>query len=400
MIDDKEGSAHEVVIVRHHRGDHDEDHHGGVWKIAYADFMTAMMAFFLVMWLLNAADKKTISQIANYFNPLKLSDRVTSKKGVQEMDPGEPAAEHKEEKVKDKDAESAKAPAHADAKPPEHAEKAKKESGGKLEGSTADGIRSNHVEQDLFKDPYNVLSDIIAKAPKEKKKIFGEKRAPDEKARGGEAFRDPFDPEFRKEPVKGGQEAAKVAVADPFGGTVIPRGGAVEGAAPPPPASNGSPSREKGKDADTSKLEAQIKQAVAGLDPGAMPDIEVRVTDEGKVISLTDQFDFGMFNVGSAEPRPELVAVMDKLGKIIAEQPGPVIIRGHTDGRPFKSANYDNWRLSTARAQMAYHMLVRGGVPEKRFEAIQGFADRALRVPKEPEAAQNRRIEILLRKVK
>jgi chemotaxis protein MotB len=49
---------------------------------------------------------------------------------------------------------------------------------------------------------------------------------------------------------------------------------------------------------------------------------------------------------------------------------------------------------------MAYYMLVRGGVDEKRFERVEGYADRSLRVPADPEAAQNRRIELLLRKPK
>ena len=64
-------SSHPLVIVRRRRNV-EEPHHGGVWKIAYADFMTAMMAFFLVMWLINAADKKTIVQVAAYFNPMRL----------------------------------------------------------------------------------------------------------------------------------------------------------------------------------------------------------------------------------------------------------------------------------------------------------------------------------------
>lgn len=42
-------------------------HHGGAWKVAYADFVTAMMAFFLLMWLLNATSEDTKSGIANYF---------------------------------------------------------------------------------------------------------------------------------------------------------------------------------------------------------------------------------------------------------------------------------------------------------------------------------------------
>jgi chemotaxis protein MotB len=44
-------------------------HHGGAWKVAYADFVTAMMAFFLLMWLLNATSEKQRKGIADYFNP-------------------------------------------------------------------------------------------------------------------------------------------------------------------------------------------------------------------------------------------------------------------------------------------------------------------------------------------
>ena len=88
----------------------------------------------------------------------------------------------------------------------------------------------------------------------------------------------------------------------------------------------------------------------------------------------------------------------DKLAKILAGRQEPLIVRGHTDRRPYRTATYDNWRLSAARAHAAYTMLARGGIDEKRFERIEGYADRALRVPDDPEAAQNRRIEILLRK--
>jgi chemotaxis protein MotB len=49
-------------------------HHGGAWKLAYADFMTAMMAFFLLMWLLSSASSVQLKGIADYFNqPLKLT---------------------------------------------------------------------------------------------------------------------------------------------------------------------------------------------------------------------------------------------------------------------------------------------------------------------------------------
>src|SRR5690606_24761710 len=61
-----------IIIKRVKKGDH--GHHGGAWKIAYADFMTAMMAFFLLMWLLGSSSKGDLHGIAAYFNsPLKVA---------------------------------------------------------------------------------------------------------------------------------------------------------------------------------------------------------------------------------------------------------------------------------------------------------------------------------------
>ena len=44
-------------------------HHGGAWKVAYADFVTAMMAFFLLLWLLNVSSDEQLNAISNYFDP-------------------------------------------------------------------------------------------------------------------------------------------------------------------------------------------------------------------------------------------------------------------------------------------------------------------------------------------
>lgn len=63
---------HEVIVVRKKRKHHGHGHHGGSWKIAYADFMTAMMAFFLVMWLLSTSTPASREQVAEYFRtPLR-----------------------------------------------------------------------------------------------------------------------------------------------------------------------------------------------------------------------------------------------------------------------------------------------------------------------------------------
>ncbi len=61
-----------IVVKRIKKGAH--GHHGGAWKIAYADFVTAMMAFFLLMWLLGSTTKGDLQGIADYFKtPLKVA---------------------------------------------------------------------------------------------------------------------------------------------------------------------------------------------------------------------------------------------------------------------------------------------------------------------------------------
>ena len=52
-------------------------HHGGAWKVAYADFVTAMMAFFMLMWLLNATTEQQRKGIADYFSPTLPINRVS-----------------------------------------------------------------------------------------------------------------------------------------------------------------------------------------------------------------------------------------------------------------------------------------------------------------------------------
>ncbi|MBX3664089.1 MAG: flagellar motor protein MotB [Burkholderiales bacterium] len=69
MADD---SQRPIIIKRIKKGG--GGHHGGAWKIAYADFVTAMMAFFLLMWLLGSTTKGDLKGIADYFNtPLKIA---------------------------------------------------------------------------------------------------------------------------------------------------------------------------------------------------------------------------------------------------------------------------------------------------------------------------------------
>src|SRR5260221_3047397 len=61
-----------IVIKKIKKGCHDA-HHGGAWKGAYADFATAMMAFFLLMWLINTTNPEQKCGIAHYFAPESVS---------------------------------------------------------------------------------------------------------------------------------------------------------------------------------------------------------------------------------------------------------------------------------------------------------------------------------------
>lgn len=65
------------IIIRKKKNIIAAGHHGGAWKVAYADFATAMMAFFLLMWLLNATTESQRKGLADYFNPSIPMSRVS-----------------------------------------------------------------------------------------------------------------------------------------------------------------------------------------------------------------------------------------------------------------------------------------------------------------------------------
>lgn len=423
-------SSQPLVIVRRRRNT-DEPHHGGVWKIAYADFMTAMMAFFLVMWLINAADKKTIVQVAAYFNPMRLTDRYTAPKGLEDLT--QPAAKQSEERG-NKGFEKQV----IDTKQQNEAEKESKEKSGDAmdeaaqKSSAAAGGKSSEdqKEQALFDNPGDLLE-----------KLADEARASSPTTASSPAdgnISDPFDRTNRRagksqetlkptpqpapmSPVKS-NDNGKTA-ASPDQNVKSPEQRAAKQALPATPA-DGQPQKaaqldaakqaaaaldqaktqdhdkekdkDKEKDEEAKKLQDDIGKAISGIAQD-LPHVEVKATPEGLLISLTDDARFGMFEVGSAKPRPELVLVMEKIGKVLEGHQGPIVVRGHTDSRAYKNGNYDNWRLSAARAQMAYYMLVRGSVPETRVTAIEGRADRDPKIPSDTLAAQNRRIDILIK---
>ena len=429
-----EGHPHEIIIVRHAHGDHDEGHHGGVWKIAFADFMTAMMCFFLVMWLINAANEQTKAAVASYFNPVKLVDRNSSKKGLEDLGEGPHSA-----------GQSDQDPSQAETKGAAEGEGGT----GSAEESTSQSTSSEaQKETNLFANPYAVLAEIAEESGtmqniSEKGDGGAQMSGPASGASGGEAYRDPFAPDFWSQQVAANDTAgggsgkiagkgdsdgkvagqtqanaaasdeavesaetakpdAKVAAQEPAARTMSATAEAKE-AEEQKTAEAKKPEEKKAEDHKPSEkalaTAAEIQKELAeAFSPGEKiaDGISVVATDKGVTISVTDQLDFGMFEIGSALPRRDTVLAMEKIAHTLSGQKGALTIGGHTDGRPFRSETYDNWRLSTARAHSAYYMLVRAGIDERRVTEVAGYADRKLREAADPLAAANRRIEILL----
>lgn len=70
----------DIVIKKVKKGGH--GHHGGAWKVAYADFVTAMMAFFLLLWLLSSATEEQLQGVSNYFTPETISQNESGSGGL------------------------------------------------------------------------------------------------------------------------------------------------------------------------------------------------------------------------------------------------------------------------------------------------------------------------------
>lgn len=343
----EDGRADEIVIVRRRGGADDDHHHGGVWKIAYADFMTAMMALFLVMWLINASNTETKSSIASYFNPVKLTDNVSRKKGLYDIDEKSNAAQASKAESKGDEAGASK----------------KQRTTGPEAGGEANKAIPHHGE---------------APPPKPESNGTGA---------SGEAFRDPFNPLASARHLMQG----------------LPKSPAVDTAA------QASERAENDRKQDAfaahrgekvSQLRQEIERAIQRLGLASGPGLDIMTEGRAIVLSLTDTSTFGMFAVGSAKPSDDLVKLIGAITPIVIENGGRLTIRGHTDSRPFPGAvGNNNWRLSMERAEAIYSMLIRARVEDSRFDRIEARADRSPKDPSDPAGAVNRRIDILLEPV-
>jgi chemotaxis protein MotB len=76
------GNSERPIIIKKVKKAGGHGHHGGAWKVAYADFVTAMMAFFLLMWLINTTSPEQKRGIADYFAPASVSNSTSGSGGI------------------------------------------------------------------------------------------------------------------------------------------------------------------------------------------------------------------------------------------------------------------------------------------------------------------------------
>ncbi len=153
---------------------------------------------------------------------------------------------------------------------------------------------------------------------------------------------------------------------------------------------------------DAEKLEAaaaRIRQALGGLPVlSAVKDqIEIKMTAEGLRIELLESPVGGFFDSGSATMNEAGEKVIAAIGRELAKVDNGVVFEGHTDSRPYQSAEgYTNWELSADRANSARRVMERAGLQGRQVRGVRGCADTQLRTPDDPFNARNRRVSIIV----
>jgi chemotaxis protein MotB len=327
-------------------------HHGGAWKVAYADFVTAMMAFFLLMWLLNATTEEQRRGLADYFTPLNVLSRNSSGSGA-------PFGGHtpydQGQMVSDRGAQTV------------------------VEGK-APAVPEDNPEAKL-------TSPASTTDPAEDRAPVGEVR----NASGNAAKA--VDQEGERAPGGG---VAPAQAASPSKAEFLASAGA--GTLPKPQAERTDAAAQAREQAEFRAAAQQIRDAIAA-DPSLADlarQLAIDVTPQGLRIQLLDEDRKPMFASGSAEPNERARLLLQKIGPVLERLTQPVSITGHTDAAPYRSGGRSNWDLSTERANATRRLLGEAGVPDDRFAEVSGRADREPLLPADPLAAANRRIAIVV----
>ncbi len=355
-------------------------HHGGAWKVAYADFVTAMMAFFLLMWLINATSEEQRRGLADYFSKSNIFSHQTSgsgkpfggktpfEDGSMVSDRGaEQVVMGAAEAVQDVDQDNGETPAQVQPDPNQNDDL---NPGGKDLTGSGNGLPGNT-------------------------RTF---RADDGKPGRGDSG--PAAPGGKMDAAP--QTAATTAIS----GTTPPPAttpgatpGATSAAMPPiPPAAAKDADPRKTEEESFQKAARDIRAAIAS-DP-ALRDLARQLaideTPEGLRIQILDEDKRPMFDLGASTPNERARELLAKITPVLNRLPERLSIGGYTDAAPYRGGGKSNWDLSTERANATRRYLADAGLPEDRFQSVTGHADRDLLLPGDPLAAANRRIAVVV----
>jgi chemotaxis protein MotB len=335
-----------IIVKRIKKGGH--AHHGGAWKVAYADFVTAMMAFFLLLWLLNATTDAQKRGIADYFSPTLATKSTTS--GAGGVLGGQTMT------VNGSQVSNAAPPAITTDfnKPQDFDDNEDDDTPGKVENTAEFSYNaSGDPNADQPKpNPNESTNNVSANQLTAQERAMLQKLAPGK----------PLDPghltEQQFQALKGERE-------------------------------------EKQFEQTEHELKQAIQQ-VPELKPLAQ-NLIVDRTQEGLRIQLVDQEKNSMFPSGSTEMSGSAKKLMSLVAQAINQLPNRISITGHTDSTAFANPGVkDNWDLSAERANSSRRALEAAGLPEARIYDVSGKGPSDPYLPQDPNSPQNRRVSIVL----
>jgi chemotaxis protein MotB len=329
------------VIIRRYKKYHTSSH-GGAWKIAYADFVTAMMAFFLLMWLINVASEETRKGIAEYFSTRVISMKATS--AGTGMIEGEVYATQSSKSDQETEIET-------DTENNSYTDKDNKRN-----------VEPRAKQQSLVSEAVD-----IANLEKIDSKKNQEKQNQKESSTKPKIVKKTIEQEsVTNEEEKEENESEKIAAE-----------------------------KQQQKEA-LQKIEDNIKTAFNALQKTEefKHNLIVELTDEGIRIQIVDSSDREMFKSGSSTPAKFTEKIIRTLGKVITKLPNKINITGHTDSRIYNKKGYGNWELSSDRAHSTRRILEDSNVKSDRFVEVNGRADRDPLNKDDTKAPENRRISI------
>ncbi len=150
---------------------------------------------------------------------------------------------------------------------------------------------------------------------------------------------------------------------------------------------------------DMPALKEKLNETLKAMpELGALKDqVDMTVTGDGLRIELVDKEGNSFFQSGAKEMTPSAKAIVSALAAEIGKLENRVVLEGHTDARPYSTSGfYNNWDLSTDRANAARRFMAQHGLRSGQVSQLRGFADQRLRNPKDPLDFSNRRVSIIV----